>query len=871
MSESPRSTDVAVVDELLRHDGWLRRLSRSLARDPATADDLAQEAMLAAWRSRPARGALRAFLGRVVRNLAITQRRQESRRPERNARSNDERGTVPCTAELLQRLETRQRLTAAVAELPEPDRTTLILRYFEDLEPRTIAARLGVSSNTVRQRCHRGLRRLRERLEAQFGSDWRNRAGIVALAQLPLDGAGLAPDATVAPASGPLPPGARPLELFLTAISMTTTRWTATIAVVLALGAVIFVASTGHEPEPDSGTAGSVAPAPAEAAPEDTSSSRNADPERALVEAATPPAEAAGAAPPMARVEVFWADGSPARGVDVAIGRGSLQSASYALDLPDAEPETIGTSDHDGVIEFAVPDHGGYLLPASNDLLPLHTASFNGSRKPSFPLRLVVSRALELRGTVVDPDGMPLPNAEIEVRLRPLVDFPMPLEHAVRLRGARMKSDAAGLFAGLRCDATGSSLCVSHPGYRRVTRAVLPDDRQLEIVLEPLGGGRRTLIGTVLGDRLMPIVGAQVGFDGSGIVTTDAYGDYELDLTGRSVTKHTVLHAAAVGQRPAVVRDLAERIARAGPDAATIRVDLELGPTAVELRGQLVEADGTPAPAGLLVYPWDRPAVGWSVTADELAVDPTTEPVNLAGPSLRSFGRTDDEGCFVVPGLESGAEYAFRVLDRERMFGWTSPPLRVTPGSVVIQLPADRWRETITGRVVDRDGNGVGRVSLGLSVEVYRSNGSTNWLGDDLGATDEDGRFELGRAPRPGLKLIASGHDIIATDHPLPATASGDGVIITVARRCYLRVVTPPERGVDAFSVLDGDGRRLELTLKRSGVSSTTTRSALEAGRSVVLATSDTATTVVLYAGRDEALRVPVRLVAGEVTVVQPW
>ena len=28
-----------------------------------------------------------------------------------------------------------------------------------------------------------------------------------------------------------------------------------------ALGAVIFVASTGHEPEPDSGTAGSVAPA----------------------------------------------------------------------------------------------------------------------------------------------------------------------------------------------------------------------------------------------------------------------------------------------------------------------------------------------------------------------------------------------------------------------------------------------------------------------------------------------------------------------------------------------------------------------------------------------------------------------------------
>lgn len=66
-------------EDLLKHAGFLRALAFRLVGDDARADDLVQDAYVAAL-ERPPQGSVRAWLGAVVRNLAGKMRRSESRR-----------------------------------------------------------------------------------------------------------------------------------------------------------------------------------------------------------------------------------------------------------------------------------------------------------------------------------------------------------------------------------------------------------------------------------------------------------------------------------------------------------------------------------------------------------------------------------------------------------------------------------------------------------------------------------------------------------------------------------------------------------------------------------------------------------------------
>ncbi len=64
----------------------------------------------------------------------------------------------------------------AVLALDEPYRSTLLLRFFDDLPPRDVAKRTGVPVETARARIRRGLEQLRARLDKAHGSDgnaWR--------------------------------------------------------------------------------------------------------------------------------------------------------------------------------------------------------------------------------------------------------------------------------------------------------------------------------------------------------------------------------------------------------------------------------------------------------------------------------------------------------------------------------------------------------------------------------------------------------------------------------------------------------------------------------------------------------------------------
>ncbi len=153
--------------EALLHDSaWVRRLARSLARDEPTADDLTQAVAVQAWRSRPR--SRQGWLKTVVRNLAHRIEREERRRTRRECVA-ARPGRVDETPErLLARLELQTEVAGYVISLREPYRSTVILRFYEELSSKEIAARCGVSQATVRSRLSRALNQFRVRLDGEF-------------------------------------------------------------------------------------------------------------------------------------------------------------------------------------------------------------------------------------------------------------------------------------------------------------------------------------------------------------------------------------------------------------------------------------------------------------------------------------------------------------------------------------------------------------------------------------------------------------------------------------------------------------------------------------------------------------------------------
>lgn len=203
---------------LAREGRALRGLARALTADAHAAEDLVQDAWVAALqrpRSAPSNAPLSAWLRGALRNLARVRSRTEARR---RAREEDRAagaldagphgsGTVP---DGLARAETLQAVTQAVVELTEPYRSTVLARWYEGLEPREIAARDGVPVATVKSRLVRAHARLRTALDEAFEQrgpeadgarpSWRR--ALLPFAGLPV-APPLAPLSESAPAPGP--------------------------------------------------------------------------------------------------------------------------------------------------------------------------------------------------------------------------------------------------------------------------------------------------------------------------------------------------------------------------------------------------------------------------------------------------------------------------------------------------------------------------------------------------------------------------------------------------------------------------------------------------------------------------------------------
>lgn len=144
------------------HQGYLRQwLRRLCGGDAAQADDVAQEAFIAAWRALPGfRGeaAFRSWLTRLAYRCWLRQREQ----PLEPGHADEPAAATLTHPDPGARLD----LQRALAQLREVEREAVLMCCHAELSHAEAAALLGLPLGTVKSHVQRGRARLRELLGA---------------------------------------------------------------------------------------------------------------------------------------------------------------------------------------------------------------------------------------------------------------------------------------------------------------------------------------------------------------------------------------------------------------------------------------------------------------------------------------------------------------------------------------------------------------------------------------------------------------------------------------------------------------------------------------------------------------------------------
>ncbi|HEY6452701.1 MAG TPA: RNA polymerase sigma factor [Steroidobacteraceae bacterium] len=145
---------------LPRYEHKVYRLCCALLRDPSQAQDAAQESLVRIWKGLPSydgRASLSSWIYAITRNRCLTA--LERRRTELRAGAHD-LALDPCMPmyDADDDGEHEQRsaqLRELIELLPERQRRTLVLFYFEDRSVAEVAQRLGCPEGTVKTNLHR--------------------------------------------------------------------------------------------------------------------------------------------------------------------------------------------------------------------------------------------------------------------------------------------------------------------------------------------------------------------------------------------------------------------------------------------------------------------------------------------------------------------------------------------------------------------------------------------------------------------------------------------------------------------------------------------------------------------------------------------
>lgn len=725
------------------HADFLRALARGLLRDEHRAEDLVQDAWIAAAHAPPRRaGATRGYLAAIVRNLAANARRGERRRQRREVESaRHER--LPSPQEAAEGLEVQRAVLDAVLAFEEPYRSTVYLRYYKGLGPSEIARREGVPLKTVKTRLSRALERLRARLDAE--STGGRREWVSALAPLAFPPA---PAAGASVAIGSLIGGALTMNKL------------AVIGIGVAAVVVAWRFAGGVAPEAPEKDAVTAAAEPWRAAdlPAGEDAARRAGLEDVRTSTAREVADARRDEPAepalcSLRVRVHWEGGGAAAGVGVE-----------QHSVEDPAPRDVhqrARTDVRGEVSFDAIPPGEMRVSTDRGT----RAEVSVAAGESGEIALELPREARVRGRVVDPAGVPVAGATIWGATTGAEGWPL----------AETAPGGSFEVTGLSADTLLGARAAGHlPSLLfAVAERPVAADGVREMVLEVGAAGGRVR-GVVLDPAGEPVAGARVKVGHRG-------GHIVLLPDGRRGTKEKPVLVETDGRgRFVYPGDLP-----AGPQEAHVQargfptwsgtVDVADGRTA-ELEVRLVEPARI---VGRLTTAEGEPVEGWRVVA---AAETGGGWYHGAFPVPRAV--TDAGGRFVLDWVEPGPqEIHSSKWDLPRLGRAQATVLCRSGEEVECELRLDVG-DTITGRVVDSSG----RPLVGWRVNgdparqglVYPRRDVTDATGAFLLANLGSSRFtlnvhapaELGPSPRATVHAVepgTAGVEIVVENTAVPS------------------------------------------------------------------------------------------------------
>jgi protocatechuate 3,4-dioxygenase beta subunit len=305
-----------------------------------------------------------------------------------------------------------------------------------------------------------------------------------------------------------------------------------------------------------------------------------------------------------------------------------------------------------------------------------------------------------------------------------------------------------------------------------------------------------------------------------------------------------------------------ERPAAGWPDFITLRLEGE--PLAI--RGRVVDPAGNGLPGISILAHGEEILGGVAETPGSRADERTIESL-LRGRNLDDLVKTDEHGRFVFGGLLD-RRYDLAFFEKETLRIASLPAVAAGRDDLVVVLPGVESLVPVRGRAESADG----KPMAGVRITAVRSVGEDWSIWGPSATSDSEGRFELEGVSPEGLwfQAVEVSIDPIFRWVPPPGMALDD-LKLTVTRRCHVQIDLR-DRGAlaDSFQVLDEAGEPLMLARWSGSLGLVGDSQPILGGRSEVVAVAETGRTVVLRIHDREVLRLPVRLVPGEIVTVNP-
>jgi RNA polymerase sigma-70 factor, ECF subfamily len=157
-----------------RYSRLLYSILLSVLRQPTEAQDMLQELFLHIWHQakqfNQERGSVYSWLVTMTRNRAIDRLRSKSFREKMQESSNDEAMMLVPDSDItaldsISLAEDRERIHAALAQIPAEQRDALMLAYFQGYTQTEIAELLQTPLGTIKTRMRQGLIKLSSLLQ----------------------------------------------------------------------------------------------------------------------------------------------------------------------------------------------------------------------------------------------------------------------------------------------------------------------------------------------------------------------------------------------------------------------------------------------------------------------------------------------------------------------------------------------------------------------------------------------------------------------------------------------------------------------------------------------------------------------------------